>query len=309
MAIGSGQVLGGTAQPRFALIGEQLIDNGDFNVNTTGWSLSGAGTITRTADVYAPWGDYSLEVYDNSAGFAYAKVDAEMTTGVQYIGSAWFRRHASNSDNAYIEIREPDSGVTYKSWGTAKWTGYADEQYNVLTVLSPVSSGVGTGELHIYPIGDTPASTGKCYVKRVRMWPVLKLYDDGPGAARTDPTYLPSKIEHSWTPVFKHRHQNAGGAMSQELKGYRYQVTFAYPLARDLYAQQIAEMASGRTLFLWPHFDPDNGIFFGLPVRCVGDVVLNYPQKGSGGDGYIGRVMALTFRSLDLVPTIPPELV
>ncbi|MEE9568312.1 MAG: hypothetical protein V3W37_02910 [Candidatus Binatia bacterium] len=309
MPIGGGQILGGALVPRFAFIGDQLITNGDFGVDTTGWTFVGdAGGITRVADSYVPWGDYSAEVNDGDlSNYAYATTDVAMVTGGSYIASAWFRRETSNADNAYLEIQEPDSSVSFQSWGASKWGGYADQQYNVLSMMVDQVSGVGNGELHIYPTGDTVAATGKCYIARVRMWQILEWFTLG--ATAMIPTYLPSPEIPTWTPVFKHRHQNAGGARTREVLGYRYENTFAYPVAQDLHAEKIIRMASGAPMFLWPHYDPNSKIFFGLAVRCVGHFEANYPQKSSRGDGYIGRVMNLRFRSYDLVPTIPEELV
>lgn len=307
MPIGSGQVLGGARPTLFTFIGDQLITNGDFNVDTTGWSFVGdAGGITRVLDPYHPWGDYSLEVNDGDlSNYAYATTDVDMVTGGSYIASAWFRRETSNTDNAYIEIQEPDSTLTFDSWGAAKWGAYSDQQYNVLTMEILSVGGVGNGELHIFPASDTIAATGKCYVARVRMWRIKERFVLG-GSPSTL-TWLPSRMEQSWTPVFKHRHRNASGLNSRELLGYRYEATYEYPLAQDLFAEKIMRMASGAPMFLRPHIDTN--MFFGLAVRCVGHFEANYPQKSSRGDGYIGRVMNLRFRSYDLVPTIPEELI
>lgn len=308
MPIGTGQVLGGTEIPRFAFIGDQLIPNGDFNVDTTGWAFVGdAGGITRVADPYHPWGDYSLEVNDGDlSNYAYATTDVEMATGGAYVTSAWFRREASNTDNAYIEIQEPDSTLTYEDWGTSVWTGFPDEQYNLLVLMKNNVGGVGNGELHLYPASDTVAALGKCYCAHVQAWPLQEWFVLGTAPWRL--AYVPSHIEQSWDPVFRHRHQSRNGKISREILGYRYQVTLGYPIVQGREARLLMEMASGRPMFLWPHYTGFGPVFFGLPVRCVDSFECNYPQKSSRGDGYIGRVIMLTFRAFDLVPGIPSEM-
>lgn len=99
---------GTAATVRYAPVGENLLSNGTFETNTTGWSAANGATLTRDTGTYKI-GAASLKVARSAANTG-ATLTSRVTVypGVRYVLSLW--AHAATSSGASALVRWYDSG-------------------------------------------------------------------------------------------------------------------------------------------------------------------------------------------------------
>jgi len=308
MTIATTEVLGGIAAPTFVILGRQLCDNREFHDDTTGWLGWNGGTISRVADAYNIYGDYSLRVYDDSgAVYEGAQYAFDMTSGQRYLARLLIRRHVDNDAQPKVEWMDLDNNnLGTVSWTSAVWSARPDSEYNVITNLSDPAEATGEGEFIVRVAASAASDTGYAYLAHVGIWEVedvieLTLRDDG-GYAE-----LPSSEQHRFDPVFDYEHENDGGLMTRQIRGYRHTASLSYVLAQNQDSVDLRRLFDAGLVCYIPHNESE--CLYSMIGRCEGAFTAGYPQAGSPkGDKYIGHSHAPVFRAVDLVPTIPWEL-
>jgi len=216
-------VVGGVESPRFLCCeGDQYILNGDFEVDTTGWSAG-----TKTADSLTPFGDYVLYI----AAAATPQVTCSVGTTLakrSFVVTFWARGAGATET---IEIDSED--LTF--------TGIESGEYKQFAIKKTFPSyRMSTS----FTVKFKPSAD--LYIDRVRVYEVL--YDINPMRAPNEEKYTYARELQSKTIMLD-------GEIKEYVLGWRFMGLMTYGLLEaedEINRSRISEAA---VLVLWPHTD------------------------------------------------------
>ena len=136
-----------------------LLTNGTFEVNTTGWSPGGSVTLTRDTTTF--WaGVASMRVNSTATTITVYNFQTNTTmTGVagrKYKASMWFKGQANNKD-ARVQIAYINSGGTTLQLDSSPLTALSTTEWTQLSVTSVAPVGTVRVELRVQANKNTAA--------------------------------------------------------------------------------------------------------------------------------------------------------
>lgn len=296
MAFPSTNVVGGVEAPKiYNLIEENYVTNGDFEVDTVGWTTGGTGTIARTADSNAPSGAYVLEIADTDAGGDFLAIFSLTPPNGKYVLTCWAKTEEAAKHNVELEI-------THSGGQDIIVAEVFPNRYTKLTVTTELSRTTITN-IRI-KTSDVGTDTNTIRVDDVRLYQIDETGDNDIIALKQ-----PNLLTQNYEKILDANYELIGGNTKEFIKGWRYNAELRYDFLEASEQQEMLEISEMPFMLFVPHSDD-------LEIesdRCS-YVWSEYVRWNSGFDfnyffgRYIAHEITIPFTGIDIM-TIKPRVI
>lgn len=298
MSFSSTLVVGGIGDPKVYLLSEtNLVANGDFEVDATGWTDSNVSSA-RTADSTAPKGNYVLVVQDASASLGYTE-DALGTQSGNLVVTGWIKSDESSDHNVQVSIVGSSTyNYVIKAYAD-KWT-----KFTCTTDNMNLTSGATT--LRLYT-SDTDTDQYTVRYDDVRVY-ATDTNAENEVITMTDAkdAIHPNLVKQYFTKVLDGQQTLIDGSIKEYVKGWRYNCELRYDYIPASLEQYFLEISEHPFVLFVPHADDldstanENSYVWSEYVRWNKDFDHEYFYGR-----YSGHQGIVPFTGIDLIQTKP----
>lgn len=273
-------VVGGIGKPRFVLCGDNYIENGEFEVNLTGWITVNGASQQQYATNDTDYGRY-VNYISTAAGVS-SGVMTEIDYGSSLSGKSWAISYAIAGDTNQIFVGIEVEGILYTTVEAVTITN--TQQYFLSKVILPQSVSGTCGHLQIRANPNHSFSLDHVSAR-------LITYD----LTLENPT---GEFLQRWTKEIRSEYELIDGRHVEYLTGWRFYTVLTYEYINKADEITRINISEADHILFFPHQDEQ---FF---VDAIWNKEYERRYAAKVFIGHIGKVPLLGLEVVKRIPKI-----
>ena len=276
-------VLGGVEQPRFLLCGVNYVLNGDFEVDTVGWTAVEGSSMQQRATDETDYGRYVIQVQQPVGGSSVGGIQYNISFGADAAGTTWAMTFALSGNDYTMSVRLVAGGVAYPSDAGEVISNTTRQMYFCKQIALPSSA------------------TGQTIALQFRTETNGRFCLDHVAARQIEHDYVvpnPNRsYEQKWVKELRSEYELIDGRRQEYLAGWRFMATLDFQYLEKTDEVLRTTISEAGHLIFFPHMDED---FFS-------NVVWDREFERRYAEVFVGHIGIIPLRGLELVREKPTD--